>query len=83
MLCGDYAKGGRQSDNHIYVAMNMYWDSVWFTLPKLPNGLKWHVAANTGVASPDDSWAVGSEPELSDQENILLGNRSVIILVGR
>jgi glycogen operon protein len=83
MLCGDYAKGGRQSDDHIYVAMNMYWDSVWFTLPTLPNGARWHVAANTGVASPEDSWGVGSEPELSDQENILVGGRSVIILVGR
>ena len=81
MLGGDYAKGGR--DSHVYVAMNMYWDSVWFTLPSLPDGLKWYVSANTGVPSPEDSWALGSEPLLSDQNNIVLGSRSVIILVGR
>ena len=83
ILSGDYAKGGTQRDDHLYVAMNMFWDSVWFSLPKLPQGMRWHVAANTGVPSPDDCWALGSEPVLSDQDNILLGNRSVIILVGR
>ncbi len=81
MLGGDYAKEG--PDNHIYVAMNMYWDSVWFTLPSLPDGINWYVSANTGVQSPEDSWAPGSEPLLSDQNNIVVGSRSVIILVGR
>jgi glycogen operon protein len=81
MLNGDYAKG--TPDNHIYMAMNMYWDSVWFSLPKLPDGLRWHIAVNTGVQFPEDSWTPGSEPLLSDQNNILLGGRSVIILVGR
>jgi isoamylase len=83
MLNGDYAKGGTVQDDSIYVAMNMYWDSVWFTIPRLPDGKQWHVAFNTGVAAPEDSWSLGSEPLLSDQENIVLGNRSVIILVGR
>jgi glycogen operon protein len=82
MLGGDYAKNG-QRDDHVYVAMNMYWDSVWFSIPKLPQGQQWYVAANTAVSSPDDSWTPGSEPLLSDQENIVLGSRSVIILVGR
>jgi len=63
--------------------MNMYWDSVWFTLPQLPNDMKWYVAANTGAPVPEDSWALGEEPVLSDQTNIMLGSRSVIILVGR
>jgi glycogen operon protein len=83
MLCGDYAKGATQRDDHVYVAMNMFWDSVWFSLPKLPNGMLWHVAANTGVSAPEDSWEPGSEPTLSNQDNVLLGGRSVIILVGR
>ena len=83
MLGGDYAKGATLKDDHIYVALNMYWDSVWFTLPKLPQGMNWYVSANTGVPSPEDSWSPGSEPLLSDQDNIMLGARSVIILVGR
>lgn len=81
MLCGDYAKDGH--DDHIYVAMNMYWDSVWFSLPTLPDEMQWYVAANTGVPAPEDSWEPGSEPLLSDQSNFLMGSRSVIILVGR
>ncbi len=81
LLNGDYAKNG--NDDCIYVAMNLYWDSVWFTIPALPSGKNWYVFANTGVESPEDSWTPGSEPLLGDQSNIVLGSRSVIILVGR
>ncbi len=83
LYSGDYANGGTQPDNHIYVAMNLYWDAVWFTLPKLPQGMNWYVSANTGVASPEDSWTPGSEPLLSDQNTLLAGGRSAVILVGR
>jgi isoamylase len=83
MLCGNHAKGGTVNDNFIYVAMNMHWESLWFELPGLPPGLQWHVSANTGAPSPDDSYAPGMEPVLENQHGILLGDRSVVILVGR
>ncbi|MDZ4769609.1 MAG: glycogen debranching protein GlgX [Chloroflexota bacterium] len=82
MLNGDYARGGSLRDDYIYVAMNMHWDTVGFTPPELPDGLRWHVTANTGVPSPHDIWDPGSEPVLSDR-SVLLGGRSVVILVGR
>jgi isoamylase len=36
MLCGDYAKGGLTTDDHIYMAMNMHWKGHRFELPSLP-----------------------------------------------
>jgi glycogen operon protein len=35
------------------------------------------------VPCPEDIWEPGSEPLLSDQSSFLIGDRSVIMLVGR
>jgi glycogen operon protein len=83
MLCGQHAKNGTERDNHIYVALNTYWDALWFHPPQLPSGLNWHLAINTGMASPEDIWEYGHEPLLNDQGSIMLGARSVVVLVGR
>jgi glycogen operon protein len=45
--------------------------------------MQWHLSVNTNMPSPQDIWALGEEPILEDQQNILLGNHSVVILVGR
>ena len=83
MLSGDHAKGGIVRENHIYVAMNTYWDAVEFWLPQLPQAMMWHVAVNTAMPSPQDIWEPGAEPSLGNQNNLLLGGRSVVVLVGR
>jgi len=83
MLCGYHAKNGTARDNHIYVAMNTHWDGLPFELPKLPLGMSWHVAINTSMSSPEDVFEVGHEPELSDQTHIIVGGRSVVVLVGK
>jgi glycogen operon protein len=83
MLNGKHARGGLVGDDDVYVAMNMHWEGQWFELPRLPDGKNWYVFANTGAPSPDDSWEVGQEPVLDNQGGILLGERSVIILVGK
>jgi len=83
MLCGRYAKDGTSPDNFIYVAMNMHWDALPLELPRLPDGFRWRVFANTGMPSPEDVFEPGSEPELVDQAGCLVGGRSVLILVGR
>jgi len=83
MLCGGHAKGGSTYDDHIYVAMNTYWDALWFHLPQLPPSKQWRLAINTSMASPEDIWVFGSEPALGDQGSIMLGSRSVAVLVGR
>jgi isoamylase len=82
MLCGDYAKGGLATDDHIYVAMNMHWKDAVFELPPLAEGMNWHVFVNTGDKQ-QTFYPVDQEPRLNDQSKILLGARSVVILVGR
>ncbi|MBD2293154.1 glycogen debranching protein GlgX [Anabaena sphaerica FACHB-251] len=83
MLCGKHAKLGTVEDNYVYVAMNMHWDSLWFEIPGLPVGMNWHIFANTGATSPYDSWQPGAEPVLENQSGLLMGDRSMAILVGK
>jgi glycogen operon protein len=82
MLSGAHAKGGLAEDNDVFVAMNMHWESQHFALPQLP-GKAWYVFANTGAESPQDIFAPGQEVILSDQVNLMLSPRSVIILISR
>ncbi|GAB4510265.1 MAG: glycogen debranching protein GlgX [Anaerolineae bacterium] len=81
LLDGEHAMNGAYMDDSIYVAMNMHWDSHEFEIPGLPEGQFWHVFVNTG----DDHGVhpPGEEPRLKDQRHILIGARSVVILVGR
>ncbi|GAB4369523.1 MAG: glycogen debranching protein GlgX [Elainellaceae cyanobacterium] len=81
MLCGQHAQQGTAPDNTIYVAMNMHWETLWFELPGLPPGMKWHVSVNTG--SNPDHFPIGSEPELEHQHGLLMRDRSVVILVAK
>lgn len=81
MFCGKHAAEG--ADDYIYVAMNAHWESHWFDLPRLPAGLRWHVFANTSMPAPEDIYPPGAEPLLNDQTRFLVGNRSVVVLVGR
>ncbi|MCJ8279590.1 MAG: hypothetical protein MJK14_06560 [Rivularia sp. ALOHA_DT_140] len=76
MLCG-------QQDDYIYVAMNMHWETHCFEIPKLHKSIQWHLFVNTGINSPEDSWEARYEPLLDNQQEILVGSRSVIILVGK
>lgn len=84
MLCGKHGRGGGgEPDDYIYVAMNMHWEAHSFELPRLPVQRQWHVFANTGVATPQDIYEPGQEVHLHDQNQILVGARSLVILVGR
>ncbi|MBD2774198.1 hypothetical protein [Iningainema tapete] len=62
--------------------MNMHWESLWFEIPRLALGMQWYVFVNTGATPPYDCWILGTEPLLENQCGLLLGARSVVILVG-
>ncbi len=85
MLCGLHAvlMPGRTADDHIYVAMNMHWEPHTFELPRLQDGRRWHVFADTYRPSPNDICEPGMERSLRTQRNLPVGPRSVVILVGR
>jgi glycogen operon protein len=61
----------------------MHWEPLTFEIPAPPQGMTWHIFANTGMETPNDSYEPGREPALSDQQHILVGDRSVVILVGK
>ncbi|MEM7715214.1 MAG: glycogen debranching protein GlgX [Cyanobacteria bacterium P01_A01_bin.68] len=82
MLCGKQASD-LSEDDYIYVAMNMHWETHCFEIPSLPPSIRWHVFVNTGVTPPEDSWEPGYEPKLDLQQKIIVGSRSLVILVGR
>ncbi|MBN2381562.1 glycogen debranching protein GlgX [bacterium] len=82
-FCGQHAKGGTIVDNSIYVALNMHWESCSFELPTPTQGKAWHVFANTGMMPPDDIWGVDNEKPLDNQNEIIVGPRSIIILIGK
>ncbi len=83
MFCGKHARGGTVHDDSIYVSMNMHWEMHGFELPKLPVGMNWYVFANTDVEPPFDIWEVGEEKLLDNQDEFLVGPRSMVILVGK
>ena len=83
LLNGDSVKGGTAKDAFIYVAINMHWETHGFQLPQLPGGIFWHVAANTGMAAPEDIAETGREKRIGDQSGFLVGSRSIVVLVGK
>ena len=85
MLCGQQTGENKHKhkDDYIYVAMNMHWETHCFEIPKLHRSIQWHVFVNTVVKSPEDSWEPGYEPLLDNQQEILVGSRSVVILIGK
>jgi glycogen operon protein len=61
----------------------MYWETLPFEVPALEDGRTWHVFANTGVDPPADVFSPSTEPPLQDPRQLLVGGRSVVILVAR
>lgn len=46
--------GTQESDEFIYLAMNMHWEKHELHLPLLPRGYRWRLFANTGLAAGRD-----------------------------
>jgi len=85
MLCGLHGLllPGRTADDYIYVAMNMHWENHIFEAPRLKDGRRWHLFADTFRPAPDDICEPGEERLLRTQRNLSVGPQSVVILVGR
>jgi glycogen operon protein len=66
----------------VYVAANAYWEGQTLELPTLPNGMAWHLFADTGEPPPGDAHEPGREPPLPDQTHVRIGPRTVLVLVG-
>jgi glycogen operon protein len=82
MIAGDMGKTYGPEADFIYVAFNMWHESLEFGLPVLPQGIRWRLLIDTGRPFPDDFNEPGSEPLLADQSNVTLTERSVVVLIG-
>ncbi|MGC0330305.1 pullulanase/glycogen debranching enzyme [Streptomyces sp. SAI-170] len=80
MRCGKHAKGGTVADDHVYIAINSHWEGHDLELPRLPEGLKWRLFADTSAAG---AHPLGQEPPLEQPDSYHLGAHSVVVLVGR
>ncbi|MDT3401528.1 glycogen debranching protein GlgX [Mucilaginibacter terrae] len=83
MLNGQYAKNGAETDDHIYIATNSYWDAVVLELPQLPGGMHWHTSVNTGMPNGASYFDLGQEPVVEHPKHFILGPRSAIVLIGK
>lgn len=83
MLDGAHAKTGTIRDDMVYVAMNSYWDALYYELPTLPVGRNWYLVVNTDMPTGQDAYGVGTEPKLEDQTRFLVGGRATVILIGK
>lgn len=83
MLCGKHAKSGFTEDNTIYVAFNMHWEMHGFGLPSPPENTEWHVVVNTDANPEESIWADGKEKSLDNQNEFLVGPRSVVVLLAK
>ena len=68
----------RDREDIVYVVINAYWEAITVTLPDLPEGMRWCVHANTGEK---ENFFI--TPVLLEQKQILVGERSVMVLTGQ
>ena len=83
LFAGPADKYDTNHDQFIYAAINMHWEMHGYELPNLPRGKEWHIVANTGVEAPEDVWTPSKRPAVEDQNEVLVGPRSIILLVAK
>ncbi|MEV6605482.1 glycogen debranching protein GlgX [Kutzneria sp. NPDC051319] len=66
----------------VYLAANAHWDSRELELPALPDGMRWHLFADTARACGQDVHQPGEEPPLAD-DHVRVEPRSTVVLVAR
>ena len=74
-----------QEDEHprLYLMFNTRADAVDFNLPLVPQGARWHRAADTSRNTPQDGFADGEEHHLDNSTTYRLEAHSSAILVVR
>lgn len=76
MYCGKYAVDEKKKeDNFIYIAYNMNWAPQDFALPSLPQNKKWRIEIDTSHNL--------LETTTTTQRNIIVKERSIVVLIGK
>ena len=83
MLCGRHGAAAGGLPHFIYCVFNMYHQPLAFTPPVLPKGMTWSRFVDTAQPSPDDICEPGEERSLDGTEELLVKDRSAIVLLGK
>lgn len=87
MLCGKHGSRtgvvNAAQDDYVYIAINVHWHDHLFEIPQLPDGLAWHLFADTAAPPPLDICEPGDERLIGPQTRVTVAGRSVVILVGK
>lgn len=78
-----YQLCGSNRDDSLYIAMNMYWESIAFELPVTHRDQYWRMAIDTSVKTTKGTYSPGATLPLEDQQFVEVAGRSVIVLVSR
>ena len=72
-----------QSGEHLYIAMNAYWEPLQLDLPQLDSGQCWHRLLDTSLPSPDDISPLGETSPVASAHSYAIASRSCAILVAQ
>jgi len=78
MLCGKYVMTDRnRTDDFLYIAVNMHWESHLLALPRLPKGMRWRMA----FATEETGGLKESPGEENPDSSVMVAARSIAVLV--
>lgn len=69
-----------RSSEHLYAALNAYWEPLTFQLPEPKNGEDWHKIIDTSLAYPENIVDLHASPAMAD-DKILVPARSTVVLI--
>jgi isoamylase len=70
------------SQEHLHLMLNAYWEPLEFELPELPAGQQWQRVIDTALDSPQD-FCDPAQPLPGDQRQYRLQSRSSVVLTAR
>lgn len=84
MYCGKYVKKNkRQEDDFFYIAYNLHWEGHDFAVPRLPKDRSWYVLLDTSMQEKDGIYEDNQEQYLKNQRNVVVGPRTIVVLIGK
>lgn len=84
LYCGPYAENENgTADDFIYIVYNMYWTEKTFALPDLPEGMKWHLAVDSGRKSEEAVLPLGEEELVPEKKSLKVKGRTILVLLGK
>jgi glycogen operon protein len=69
-----------ESDEHLHVLLNGYWEPLTFQLPPLSGGKHWHRIVDTALASPEDFCELASAPVVEEKFYRLEARASAVLM---